>query len=55
MEYTTSAFYEGEAAKSFHKWKASVSKVSGYHVYRADGHTEPGLLAATDADTTQLC
>ena len=36
------------------KWKASVSKVSGYHVYRADSpNGQPGLLAATDAGTTQ--
>jgi hypothetical protein len=35
-------------------WKASVSKVSSYHVYRSDGpDAPPGLLAAIDADTTQ--
>jgi fibronectin type 3 domain-containing protein len=36
------------------KWNASVSKVTGYHVYRSDGpEAPPGLLAAIDADTTQ--
>ena len=35
-------------------WKASVSKVSSYRVYRGDGPDAlPGLLAAVDADTTQ--
>jgi fibronectin type 3 domain-containing protein len=35
-------------------WKASVSKVNGYHVYRSDGpDAPPGLLAAIDADATQ--
>ena len=35
-------------------WKASVSKVSGYRVYRATGpDTPPGLLASTAPDATQ--
>jgi fibronectin type 3 domain-containing protein len=35
-------------------WKASVSKVSNYHVYRTtDPSTQPGLLAVAPADATQ--
>lgn len=35
-------------------WKASVSKVSSYRVYRSDSpDAPPGLLATVDANTTQ--
>jgi fibronectin type 3 domain-containing protein len=35
-------------------WKASVSKVSGYHVYRAAKQDEqPGLVAVTPPDVTE--
>ena len=35
-------------------WKASTSKVSGYHVYRATKQDEqPGLLAVASPDATQ--
>ena len=36
------------------KWKASTSKVSGYHVYRStDANAQPGLLAVTPGDVTE--
>jgi fibronectin type 3 domain-containing protein len=35
-------------------WKASTSKVSSYHIYRAsDPNAPPGFLAVTPGDVTQ--
>jgi hypothetical protein len=50
----TSAPANGKPHSATISWQASVSKVSGYHVYRAtDPNAAPGLLAVTPADSTQ--
>jgi fibronectin type 3 domain-containing protein len=51
---TISAPAAGKPHSATVTWKASTSKVSGYHVYRTtDPKAQPGLLAVTPADVTQ--
>jgi fibronectin type 3 domain-containing protein len=52
--WTNPAPENGKPHSATLKWKASTSKVSGYHVYRStDPNAQPGLLAVTPGDVTE--